>query len=584
MQHEVVVGASGVVERFAPRFSYHEVHFLLLEGLSEAPPPSAIVGRRAGNIGALDGTEGSRGGGGGAGRGITARFASSDPVLNRIYNVSLWTLANLVTGGISVDCPHRERLGYLGDAHTSFETALQNVESAPFYAKWLTDIVDIQGYPAHSARVDPNGYIAHTAPTIDGGGGPSWSGFVITMPWQLYLTYGDTRALATALPAMRKLLAFWERASFNATGDGLYHDWGVAANGTVVDKWAFLGDWLSPHGSEQAAPGATASPEAELFNNCYILYCMRIVVAAERALGAAAGAGGRAAPPLLGTDAADALGAAIHAQWFVPNASTYLDSRQTHLVMPLISGAVPPEHVIAVTASLRAEITGRQAGHLDAGLQGTYFLTKLLYDTAVPDYVPGARSGGDDDLVHAMTVVPTAPGYADLLAKGFTTWPEAWGSCDSEKDPQQPYACAATGKWRSGSLSPAHGCLNGLGQWFVVGLGGIRRAAGHAGFQRFEVRPAIGVGGLRSAAASFDSPFGLIRSAWAVDGTGAGQLNVTVPPNTRAAIYVPTSACTTWARGATPSTGGEAEERREILDFGVWTKHSSLYFVNQCST
>ena len=48
--------------------------------------------------------------------------------------------------------------------------------------------------------------------------------------------------------------------------------------------------------------------------------------------------------------------------------------------MPLISGAVPPEHVIAVTASLRAEITGRQAGHLDAGLQGTYFLTKLLYE------------------------------------------------------------------------------------------------------------------------------------------------------------------------------------------------------------
>ena len=45
-----------------------------------------------------------------------------------------------------------------------------------------------------------------------------------------------------------------------------------------------------------------------------------------------------------------------------------------------------------------------------------------------------------------------------------------------------------------------------------------------------------------SAAASFYSPFGLIRSAWAVDGTGAGQLNVTVPPNTRAAIYVPTSA------------------------------------------
>jgi hypothetical protein len=351
MQHEVVVGASGTVEHFSPRFSYHEVHFLVLEGLNEeeAPAASAIVGRRVGNIGVLDGSDGR---GGSAARGITSSFTSSDPTLNHIYNVSLWTLANLVTGGISVDCPHRERLGYLGDAHTSFETALQNVESAPFYSKWLTDIVDIQGYPAHSANVNPDGYIAHTAPTIDGGGGPSWSGFVVTMPWELYLAHADARALAAALPAMHKLLAFWERAAFNKTGDGLHHDWGVSPDGKVVDKWTFLGDWLSPHGSEQPAPGATASPEAELFNNCYILYCMRIVLAAERALG---GTGARLAA-LSG--AADALGAAIHVQWFKPNSSTYLDSRQTHLVMPLISGAVPPEHVSAVTASLRAEIAG----------------------------------------------------------------------------------------------------------------------------------------------------------------------------------------------------------------------------------
>ena len=186
MQHEVVVCSSGVVVNWAPRFSYHEVHFLVIEGLSEAPPPSAIVGRRVGNIGTLSGADGR---GGSAGRGVLSSFTSSDATLNRIYNVSLWTIANLVTGGISVDCPHRERLGYLGDAHTSFETALQNVESAPFYTKWLTDILDIQGYPAHTAHVDPDGYIAHTAPTIDGGGGPSWSGFVVTMPWQLYLAY-----------------------------------------------------------------------------------------------------------------------------------------------------------------------------------------------------------------------------------------------------------------------------------------------------------------------------------------------------------------------------------------------------------
>ena len=54
-------------------------------------------------------------------------------------------MAGLVLGGMSVDCPHRERLGYLGDAHTSLETALDNVASDRFYSKWLNDIIDIQG-------------------------------------------------------------------------------------------------------------------------------------------------------------------------------------------------------------------------------------------------------------------------------------------------------------------------------------------------------------------------------------------------------------------------------------------------------
>eukprot|EP01046_Picozoa_sp_COSAG06_P014941 COSAG06_NODE_941_length_11384_cov_4.377492_8_plen_99_part_00 len=40
--------------------------------------------------------------------------------------------------------------GYIGDAHTSLETSLQNFNSVPFYTKWAADIGDIQGYPAHT--------------------------------------------------------------------------------------------------------------------------------------------------------------------------------------------------------------------------------------------------------------------------------------------------------------------------------------------------------------------------------------------------------------------------------------------------
>lgn len=61
-----------------------------------------------------------------------------------------------------------------------------NVASDRFYSKWLQGILDIQGYPAHSAGVtDQSGYIAHTAPAIAAAGGPVWSGFVIQMPWEV---------------------------------------------------------------------------------------------------------------------------------------------------------------------------------------------------------------------------------------------------------------------------------------------------------------------------------------------------------------------------------------------------------------
>ena len=82
------------------------------------------------------------------------------------------------------------------------------------------------------------GYIAHTAPTIDGGGGPGWSGFICVMPWELYLTSGDIRPLRDAFPHQVKLLRFWNRA--RSASDGLIHDW------STVDRWAFLGDWISP--------------------------------------------------------------------------------------------------------------------------------------------------------------------------------------------------------------------------------------------------------------------------------------------------------------------------------------------------
>jgi hypothetical protein len=89
---------------------------------------------------------------------------------------------------------------------------------------------------------------------------------------------------------MVKLLSFWEAASAPYPEDNLSALPASAGAKAVLlqykdpfetkDGWAFLGDWLSPHGSERSD-----SPEALLFNNMYVLYCNRIAAAAARVLG-----------------------------------------------------------------------------------------------------------------------------------------------------------------------------------------------------------------------------------------------------------------------------------------------------------
>ena len=348
MRHEYVFGPSGTGS-FEPRFSYAEVRFVAISGLDPSTTPT-ITGVRVGNIATLqsdsvDSLHQSMSGDSDQqpdnGRIRTGYFQCSNHTLNRIYDTSMRTMANLVTGGMSVDCPHRERLGYLGDAHTTLETALDNIASARFYTKWAQDIIDIQGYPAHTqGAADASGYIAHTAPTIDGGGGPGWSGFVVVMPWEVYLRTGDTELLQRTYNAQRRLIEFWNQ-SFS-TKTGLNQRWGSH------DPWNYLGDWITPHGSERSD-----SQEADLFNNNYMLYCTRLVAKISHVLGNHTAAETYSA-------AAQAHADAIHRRWFVPATGGYLDSKQTHLVMSLVSGAVPDELVARVQSNLANQILSTQ--------------------------------------------------------------------------------------------------------------------------------------------------------------------------------------------------------------------------------
>ena len=109
----------------------------------------------------------------------------------------------------------------------------------------------------------------------------------------------------------------------------------------------------------------------------------------------------------------------------------------------------------------------------------------------------------------------TAPSYGNLIAKGYETWPEYW----------------------EGAPSRMHGCLNGIGGWFLRGVAGICPDEDAPGFRHFIIKPAI-VGDLTWAKAHFDSIHGRIESSWKRE-NGLLTLDITVPANTTATVYLP---------------------------------------------
>ncbi len=417
-----------------------------------------------------------------------AEFECSNKLLNDIYATTLWTFENLSLGGYVVDCAHRERMGYGGDGHATTETGLDNYALGAFYTKWSQDWRDVQGKTSvwgtdqELTENADEGNLPYTAPTYWGGGGPAWSGFCITLPWEVYEQYGDVRILRDNFTTMQRWLAFLETKS----KDDMLVRWG--------GKWDFLGDWLWP-----GAEGVNGDTRQTLFfNNCYWIYNLKTAAKIARVLDQSDLAEKYSAR-------AQQVRRAVHKEFFDPEENGYVDNSQAYLAIALLT-ELPPEDIGAkVWKRFEDEILVHRKGHFWGGITGGYFITKTLlqHDRC--------------DLMFEMVSKDTYPGWGDMLNKGATTIWEAW----------------------DGHNSLLHSSYLYVGAWFVEGLAGIRTGPS-AGFKEFVVKPGIvNSESLKWAKAKYESIYGTIRSEWKIERRQI-RLNVTVPPNTSAIIYVPT--------------------------------------------
>ena len=402
-------------------------------------------------------------------------FHCSNELLNRIHDTTLWTFRCLSLGGYVVDCPHRERLGYGGDAHATMPTGLAHFGLGAFYTKWLEDWRDVQA---------ANGDIPFTAPTYEGGGGPAWSGIVIQLPWQLYVQYGDRRVLEENWSMMVRWLEFLD----TNVQDGLLQRYGHK-------DWGFLGDWVPP-GRKQGKGQRVDDRSTLFFNNCYWLWSLQTAAKIATVLDHP-----DEAAKLL--KQAAAVRRRVHEAFWDPAREVYANGEQPYLAFPLLIGLPPDALRPKIEKQLEHTILVQDAGHINAGIHGHVLLL---------DYLTRA---GRADLAYEMISKTTYPSWGYMLAHDATTMWEQW----------------------DGEESRCHSSFLGVGAWFIRALAGIVPDPRHPGYEHFFIKPQV-CGDLTLCDAAYESVRGRIESHWQLK-AGVLKLTILVPPGTTATVQLP---------------------------------------------
>jgi len=493
-QRDEYVTRAGAGQTIRSRFNYHGFRWARITGLDSAPTASDITAR-------LIRTDYAR----------ASTFESSDDLLNRIYRTANWTYENLSLGGYVVDCPTRERLGYGGDAGTSIETGLFNFDTGGLYNNWSANWRDAQA---------PNGDVPYTAPNYpdQGGGGPMWSGFVVTLPWHIYLQYGDKRALETNYNLIRNWLAFAD----TKTKDLLIEHY--VSVGISMPQWNYLGDWVAPRRSRDQPDIARNPISSRFINNCHYLYTLQLASRIAALLN-------KPEDSKLYTARAAALSRKLHETFFNAADTTYATGEQPYLAFPLLIGVAPQNLRVPLMKNLEQTIRVKDAGHINAGMHGVYFLLKYLMEE------------DRNDLIYEMTSKTTFPGWGNMLEQGATTFWESWSG-----------------------QSRIHDTLISIGAWFIEGIGGIRIDEQAPGFSHFFLKPAP-VGNLTFARTTYNSIHGDIVSNWRIE-NGVLHYDATVPPGATATLHLPAAPV------ATPPPGAKftrVEKGKALYELGPGT-------------
>jgi hypothetical protein len=405
-------------------------------------------------------------------------FSCSNELFNRIYSLVRWAQrSNMMS--ILTDCPQREKQSWLEQYHLNGPSLRYNFDLLSTFRKGMNDMADCQVNNGLIPCIAPAFFVAGKE-VIDNPmfNSTEWGSAFIIAPWQQYLFSGDVSLLNRYYGNMKRYVAFLDS---------------TAKNNIITIG---LGDWYDI--GPKPAWGSQLTP-IEFTGTAIYFYDNQIMAQIAAILG-------KTNDAKYYKQRTEAIRHSFNKAFYKPEKGIYATGSNTTLAMPLFLNIAEPENRTTLIDSLVADIRH----HGNAFTSGEVGFRFLLGALAMENH---------SNVIYDMNNQTERPGYGYQLKKGATSLTEKWD--------------AGVGSFGSQN----HFMSGQINEWFFHDLLGIGVDADGAGFRKSIIKPSP-VGDLKWVKGSYKTVSGLIEVEWTRE-NNQFSLNVTIPANTLATIYIP---------------------------------------------
>ena len=425
----------------------------------------------------------------------TGEFSTSNELLNQLqHNIRWGQKGNFLD--VPTDCPQRdERLGWTGDAQAFFPTAAYHMNVHNFFTKWMEDV---------AAEQLPTGSVPHVVPNVLGeksAGSAGWSDVATIIPWEMYERYGDRRVLAQQYPMMKQWVDFVRGQSENDLWQNSFH----------------FGDWLFYRPDDDSF-GRAAVTDRYLIAQCFFAHSTQYLINAARVLN-------KTQDVTEYTKLLDRVKDAFQREYLTPS-GRLVSGTQTAYVLALHFDMLPEALRTQAADRLVANVR-RYDNHLTTGFIGTPYLCHVL------------SRFGHAEVAYQLLMQKTYPSWLYPVTMGATTIWERWDGIKPDSTFQTP-----------AMNSFNHYAYGAIGDWMYRNIAGLNASDSAVAYKHNVIKPLLGAN-LTEGHGKLMTNYGKLSSRWQLADTNL-TLEVTVPVNTIADVYVPTNGEGSVTEGGTP--------------------------------